>query len=279
MLAALAAAAIGCLVPFAPQVLALAERHRAAHSGPQADPTAPPDWDRHGTFLTAAGAYPAVVRLIDSGGRPFCTGSVVHSPGGDLVMTAAHCVYGGGYHNAATVVPGATGTTGGYGSWRVDRVWVDPRYTGPHDTRFDYAFLRVARPDGRRIEDAVGANTLRVNAPFTLHDVTTTGYPDADSAGRQLTCTLETYRSAEHTAYREMHCGGYTAGVSGSPWILLGRGERTGALVGLIGGVNGGGPPDGSPHEDAISYSPYFTGAAQSLLEQAAKGVGGHPES
>ncbi len=280
--AALAALALLCLLPFAPRTPGPHGVHRAGGPpAPTGDPAPPDDWRRHGRFLPPAEAYPAVVRVVDGAGRPFCTGSVVRSPGGDIVMTAAHCVYGGGsYPHGADVLPDAAGTTARYGAWHVDRIWVDPRYTGGHDTRYDYAFLRVTRPDGRRIEDVVGADTLRVDAPFTLRRVTTTGYPDrADPGGLQLSCTLETYRSVAHPPDREMHCGGYTAGVSGSPWVLLRPGARTGELVGLIGGFNGGGPPDGSPHEDAISYSPYFTGAARALLDRAARGDGGHPES
>lgn len=279
VLTAVGALIVGCLIVLVPRTLDSADGSDAVpHGGTSSDPSPPDDWGRHGTFLSPADAYPAVVRLVSRDGRPFCTGSVVHSPGGDLVMTAAHCVYGdGSYTSGATVVPDHTGSAERYGSWRVDRIWVDPRYTGGHDERYDYAFLRVVQDAGRRIQDAVGANTLRVDEPFTLRGVTTTGYPDdGDPGGEQLTCTLETYRSAVHPADREMHCGGYTAGVSGSPWVLLAPGARTGFLIGLIGGFNGGGPPDGSPHEDAISYSPYFTGAALTLLGQAVKGVGGH---
>lgn len=275
--------AIACLVPFVPHVLqsAHAELHPARHpsGGPSATavPAPPDDWSRRGTFLGASGAYPSVVRVIGAEGEPFCSGGVVHSPGGDIVITAAHCVYAnGGYSTGLSVVPGMSGGKGSFGSWRVDRIWVDPRYTGSHDEAYDYAFLRVRQPGGRRIEDAAGADALRVDRPFELTGVTATGYPDTGNpGGRQLTCRLTTFRSRAHQEYREMHCGGYTAGVSGGPWVVLGPGGRTGDLVGVIGGFNGGGPPDGDPHEDAISYSPYFTDATRALLARAADGDGG----
>ena len=71
-----------------------------------------------------------------------------------------------------------------YGSWRVDRVWIDPRYTERHDERYDYAFLRVSRSGGRRIESAAGADTLRVGRPFHLSGVTATGYPESGDRRR-----------------------------------------------------------------------------------------------
>ena len=266
------------LVGSGPRTLSTAGEHAAASRVP-ADPAPPPDWRRHGTFLTAGRSDPAVVRLLAPGGAPFCSGAVVHSPRGDLVMTAAHCVRAAGHYAAGTtVVPGLSGLSRPFGGWRVDRVWIDPRYTArSRDERYDYAFLRVSRPDGRSMESAAGADTLAVDLPFTLRAVTVTGYPESGNpGGRQLTCALETYRSAAHRAYREMHCGGYTAGVSGGPWVLAAPGARTGRLVGLIGGFNGGGPPDGTPHEDAISYSPYFDGATRALYDAAVAGDGGH---
>ncbi len=277
--AAVAALALLGLLLAAPHGLARAKgghRHlpRPAHApGPSR-----PDWHREGTFLSAARAYRSVVRLTGRDGTPFCSGAVVHSPGGDLVITAAHCVHADhSYSTGLSVLPGATGDSGPFGGWRVGRIWVDPRYTDDHDERYDYAFLRVARPDGRRIEDAAGADTLRTDQPFDLPDVTATGYPDlGDPGGRQLTCTMATSQATAHPGYREMTCGGYTAGVSGGPWVLLAPGAATGDLVGVIGGFNGGGPPDGTPHADAISYSPYFTEATRALFDQAVRGDGGH---
>ncbi len=257
-----------------------------AEGGPAPQParssSAPPAGRRsHGTFLTASQARPAVVRLLSANGSPFCSGGVVHSPGGDLVVTAAHCVWAdGSYSRGTTVVPGSSGASRPYGTWRVDRVWIDPRYTDRGHEDYDYAFLRVVRDDGRSVESAAGADSLSVDRPFALSGVTVTGYPGSgDPGGRQLTCTTGTHRSAGHPRFREMLCGGYTAGVSGAPWVLPAPGTRTGALVGVIGGFNGGGPPDGTPHEDAISYSPYFDASTVTLLHRAESGTGGHAEA
>jgi V8-like Glu-specific endopeptidase len=271
------ALAVAGLIQYAPsEGLALAEsRHHVA------DAARPPtDWNKKGTYLSAAQAYPSVVRLLASDGSPFCSGSVVHSPGADIVITAAHCVYSSGTWNTGiSVSPDTTGGQNQHGTWNVDRIWVDPRYT-QGDERYDYAFLRVSRSGGPDIEDAVGGNTLTVNEPFHLGGVTTTGYPDSNNPGdQQITCTMDTYQSSAHDQYREMHCGGYYAGVSGGPWVLLKPGAKTGALIGIVGGYNEGGPPDDDPHADAISYSPYFTDDTISLYQQAVDDSGGQDAS
>jgi hypothetical protein len=271
------AAAIGALcavalVPYAPDVPALAERGKHPLAVQQPD-----QWNKQGSYLPASQAYPSVVRILDGDGSPSCSGSVVHSPGGDLVITAAHCVYSqGSYTTGLSVAPDTSDGKSPHGTWDVDRIWVDPHYAKDGDETYDYAFLRVSRSGGPAIEAAVGANTLAVNQPFHLRGVTTTGYPDTENPDdRQLTCTLETFQSGAHDQYREARCGGYFDGVSGGPWVLLKPGARTGTLVGVIGGWNNGGPDDGTPHADAISYSPYFTDATKALYEAAMDGESG----
>ena len=46
-----------------------------------------------------------------------CTASVVHSPGGDTLMTAAHCVVGSGV--GMVFVPGQRGAQTPFGRWIV----------------------------------------------------------------------------------------------------------------------------------------------------------------
>lgn len=274
ILAVVGALGTGALVEYAPHVLALTAKHGTVRPGTVRPPD---DWSKKGRFLTAAEAYPSVVRVLDGDGSPYCSGTVVHSPEADLVITAAHCVYiDGTFQTGLTVAPGTSDGHNPYGTWNVDRIWVDPRYTKGGDERYDYAFLRVSRPGGPEIEDAVGANTLAVDQPFHLTGLTTTGYPDTDNPDdRQLTCALDSYQSPAHTQYREIRCGGYFAGVSGSPWVRLKPGARTGTLIGIIGGWNGGGPKDDDPHQDAISYSPYFDAATKALYQKAVRDDGG----
>lgn len=63
-----------------------------------------------------------------------CTGSVVHSTGGDLVLTAAHCVSG---RSQATFVPGLTDDAAPTDLWKVDQFYFDPRWIAIKDPRAD----------------------------------------------------------------------------------------------------------------------------------------------
>src|SRR6266513_1461073 len=56
-------------------------------------------------------------------GPHFCTASVVDSPAGDLVMTAAHCV--SGKPGTIDFVPGYDQGSTPYGGWTVTKIYVD----------------------------------------------------------------------------------------------------------------------------------------------------------
>src|SRR5712691_350845 len=82
--------------------------------------------------LSASGqaftGVPAVGALFPLGGKHFCTASIVHSPAGDLAVTAAHCVSS---HGAAMVfIPGFHDGQAPYGTWQVTRVYTDPAWAG-----------------------------------------------------------------------------------------------------------------------------------------------------
>jgi hypothetical protein len=201
----------------------------------------------------------------------YCTASVVHSPGRDLILTAAHCQPG----SAMGFVPQYRAKVGAerqpYGIWAVGRVFTDPRWAPDDDTASDYdvAFARV-RPDphGRRIEDATGANRLG-RTPGYRNRVTVAGYPrlGSDPADRAVICTAATERLGERHQLR-LICGGLSSGTSGSPWLLADgtpAGTGTGTVIGLIGGLDGGGP------DDRTSYSPLFSDAVLALYRAAAR--------
>jgi V8-like Glu-specific endopeptidase len=197
----------------------------------------------------------------------YCTASVVHSPGHDLILTAAHCEPG----SDIGFVPQYRAGSGRqpYGIWAVDEVFTDPRWAPDDDAASDYdvAFAKV-RPDphGRRVEDATGANRL-ARTPGYRNRVTVVGYPRLgdDPADRAVTCTTTTERLGERHQLR-LTCGGFPGGTSGSPWLLAdGARGRTGTVIGLIGGLDGGGP------DDRISYSPLFSDAVLALYRTATR--------
>jgi hypothetical protein len=198
--------------------------------------------------------YPSVLGLFAALRLPhFCTASVVHSTGHDLVITAAHCVYGTG--PTIEFAPGYDDGATPYGVWTVRRLYVDPAWRASRDPRHDVAILEVAPRAGRKIEDVVGANPLGTPQPGA--DVTVLGYR-LGSGGRPLTCTNALY---ETDGYPSIDCTGFTDGTSGGPWL------QDGSVVGVIGGLEQGGCAD-------AEYSTPFGADTATLLHRAESGTG-----
>ena len=183
----------------------------------------------------------------------YCTAGVVHSSTRDLIITAAHCVYGNGL--GIEFAPGYSAGQTPFGTWSVIAAYIDPAWTEHHDPRHDVAILRVAHKKGRAIEDVVGAHVLGT-APAPGTPVTTTGY----AVGRNdepITCTARSYLT---DGYPSIDCPGFVNGTSGGPWISGGE------LVGVIGGLDEGGCTP------ATSYSSPFGDATMQLLQRAEAG-------
>ncbi|MFE7114969.1 trypsin-like serine peptidase [Streptomyces sp. NPDC057654] len=184
-----------------------------------------------------------------------CTASVVHSPKGNLLVTAGHCSLGDQAAFAPDYQKGAERQP--YGVWAVDRTFTDPRRDDYGDgSDLDFAFATVKKnADGKQIESVTGANVLS-RTPGYDNRVTVIGYPDSDDdpADRAIRCTAMTSRLKDYRQLR-MECDGFYSGTSGSPWLAhFNEKTKTGELVGVLGGLNGGGP-DGDD-ADKVSYSP-----------------------
>ncbi|MFC5907067.1 trypsin-like serine peptidase [Streptacidiphilus monticola] len=209
--------------------------------------------------LAPAGAAAARIGALFSGGDHFCTASVVDSPAGNLVITAAHCLSGGA--SGVSFAPGYRAGTAPYGSWPVTAVVVDDAWSQDEDEDHDVAFA-VLGPDsqGRSVQQVVGAEEFDAEtdpaAAAAAEPVSLTGYPDGDDD--PITCrNLVDHYSATQL---RIACTGYTDGTSGSPWLL---GDR---VVGVIGGFEqGGATPD-------VSYSVRFGTDAAVLYAQAVTG-------
>ncbi|WP_370149504.1 serine protease [Streptacidiphilus sp. EB129] len=183
----------------------------------------------------------------------YCTASVVHSPGRDMILLAAHCRPGRwmafvpGYRSGAKTQP--------YGVWSVQSVYTDSHFSGTGSgTDYDYAFAKVSKDRwGRQIENVTGGNTL-TRTPSYYNWAGVTGYPKASAlpADRAITCWNHT---AKVPGYSQMSflCTGYYGGTSGSPFLIhLDNRTNTGQVIGLIGGLDAGGP------NSWTSYSPIF---------------------
>jgi hypothetical protein len=141
--------------------------------------------------LTGPLFFPSVLGLGPRLGLPhYCTASVVHSTGHDLIITATHCVLDG--TSAATeFAPGFHDGVSPHGVWAVRQVYVDQAWRTSQDPQHDVAILRVAPHGDREIEDVTGASELGP-APAAHTAVAVTGYV-AGSAGTALRCTTRTY--------------------------------------------------------------------------------------
>ncbi|MFE2285533.1 trypsin-like serine peptidase [Streptomyces sp. NPDC059443] len=200
-----------------------------------------------------------------------CTGTVIESPQGNLIITAAHCAIQAG---RSLFVPGYNRTKSAaeqpYGTWQVDRTWVDSRYYAANDrdgdggTDYDVMFVRV-KPDraGRSAASVTGAHRLARTPDYENDEITLIGYPwsSKDPEDRAVRCTVPTTRLPGHDQL-QVTCDGYASGVSGGPWLRNFDGTK-GEVIGVIGGLQRGGPTD------QISYSPFIGNAAFELFDRA----------
>ncbi|MEU6231220.1 trypsin-like peptidase domain-containing protein [Streptomyces sp. NPDC047042] len=218
---------------------------------------------------SAASGGPAVPRsarvgaLFSGGlaGGHFCTASVVRSRGRDLILTAAHCLSGGGDGGGASgvvFVPGYRGGRAPYGVWRVTKAFVPGAWRERADEDSDFAFAVVASDSaskgGRELEDVVGANAFAAGRVTGASAVVVTGYPNVLDA--PLSCTNRP--TAHSRTQQRIECPHFTDGTSGSPWV-----DVEGDVVGVLGGFEQGGATDD------VSYSAVLGSAAADLYREA----------
>ncbi|WP_158890952.1 trypsin-like serine peptidase [Amycolatopsis anabasis] len=188
-------------------------------------------------------------------GEHYCTGSVVDSPAGNLIVTAAHCLDSSAAEDIA-FVPGYHNGMAPYGIWTASQVIVDPRWSAAADPDFDIGFVVVGQAGNPRpIEAVTGANRLATGRGF-VNDVTLTGYPD--DTDTPLIAHGRTTAADDHQI--KVDSPGFEDGTSGSPWVLPGE---PGTVIGVVGGYQlGGDEPD-------ISYSTYFDDEIANLYRLA----------
>jgi hypothetical protein len=209
--------------------------HAGASAGASARAAAPVPTATMVTSIARVGAlfFPSVLGSSLLFGLPHdCSGSVVHSPGHDLVLTAAHCLAGSGV--GYDFVPGYHDRLAPYGVWSAQRVYVNASWVAHQDPQHDYAFLVMApeKFEGarRNIEDVTGAYRLG-SAPPPGSPVTVDAYL-AGVGDRPITCTNDVYDTG---GFPSFDCAGYANGTSGGPWL------SGSSLVGAIGGLHQGG--------------------------------------
>lgn len=192
-----------------------------------------------------------------------CTASVVDTPTGNVIVTAAHCVTGTGI--GTVFAPGYDAGATPYGSWIVTGTYVATGWLANQDPQDDYAFLTVAPSTTNvataPVQSVVGGVALGL-APVSGATVTITGYATGSDDAPILCTTQVTFTDG----YPSFTCGSYPGGTSGGPWM-----ETTAAgsvqLVGVIGGLNQGGCTN------ETSYSALFTPTIKALLQRAISGL------
>ncbi len=194
--------------------------------------------------------------------RHFCSASVVHSPDGDLVITAAHCVTG--VSGRIAFVPGYDNGPPPYGVWTITRVYVDRAWKASADPDDDVAFLRVIQPDpGVPVEDVTGAERLGIGTPPARTQVEVIGYPN--SSNQPIICQNRLSRPMKNQL--EFDCGGYTDGTSGGPFLArVSQKTGQGTVIGVIGGYEQGG------NTPQVSYSAVFGQNVAALYRTAVAG-------
>lgn len=251
----------------------------------QGDDDPPPRPATAGTpTATTFTGIPTVGALFLDGadGNHNCTGSVIRSDTGDLVLTAAHCVAGSG--TGMQFVPMYHDGIAPYGAWNVTAVYADPAWITDQRPQSDFALLRLAPQlrGGRlvTIQDVVGGNTLDFSGG-PGERVQLVGYP-AGIDDKPVTCVGTTY---DQQGFLGFDCHGFAPGTSGAPWLvpppIPGTGVRgapagtsvpgvsglpapTGLEVtGIIGGLHQGGC------DESISYSPSFGVSLQLVYQRA----------
>jgi V8-like Glu-specific endopeptidase len=207
---------------------------------------------------------PTVGALFFTTGKKahFCTASVVDSRVGDIVLTAAHCVYSGSYVTHVVYVPEWHKGVSPYGAWPVKSITVAAGWIKSRNIDLDFAFLAVAPPSGksRTIQSVTGGLTLGVDRPYS-EQIHVIGYNDTDS--QPILC--DTTSSKFDSTQIEFYCNKYWDGTSGGPWIVNYNSKTgTGLVIGDIGGYEQGGD---HPY---LSYSDYYGSAIRSLYDSVA---------
>jgi hypothetical protein len=193
----------------------------------------------------------AVGVLLLQGQHPFCTASIVNSPRGNLIITAAHCL---GRKLASTLMfaPYYDDESAPLGEWQVTGQVFPPGWFHG-DVNQDFAFL-IVRGD---VQARAGAESLGFSLPVPA-SVRVEAY---SLVGRLTICERRPGVIAVAGQHQlSFACPGYAKASSGGPFLTdIDQQSGLGTIVGVIGGYQHGGSTS------SMSYSSPFGGVLHKL--------------
>lgn len=162
-----------------------------------------------------------------------CTGTVINSDSGLIVLTAAHCIFDDetrDWYDRIRFAPGYERGDAPHGLWEAEEWWVPEQYLeantrwldGADDDGwmgFDFGFIRFVPLDGRTLEDAVGGQGVSFTAE--TNGVVIAGYPGNDPFDSEVL----RYCTEDRLNYGAGGDANYGAGcrmgdgASGSAWV------------------------------------------------------------
>ena len=144
----------------------------------------------------------------------FCSASVVNSFTLNVILTAAHCVYGSSFATNIEFVPRYHSGQQPFGAWPVQTITVARGWQRSHDQDLDFAFLTVAPPPGshKPIQLVTGGLWLGINLGYA-HPVEVIGYNNAGNA--PIKCASASFKYERDQM--KFFCLNYQDGTSGGP--------------------------------------------------------------
>jgi V8-like Glu-specific endopeptidase len=187
-----------------------------------------------------------------------CSAGTVNTPNGDMVVTAAHCVYANfSFMQDWIYVPAYYNGPGIWGTWFASNMAVTASWKFNANPNDDFAIVNVApASNGLSLVNTTGGNGLVTDQAYT-QNVVIWGYPGSYNDG--LTpeyCTSSTFQSGSLVG---APCN-LSQGASGGPWLTS------------FNGTTGLGYEFGETSTENTSftdnYSPYFGSDFISLYGQ-----------
>ena len=228
---------------------------RDYESGPVLNPTAPGTRTHGRVFFSVPG-----------GGDAACSGTAIRSNRRSLVLTAGHCVHGGGHQGDwfknYFFVPAYQNGAAPFGAWQGTRLYSSPIWVEFGDPTGDIAVVMTKPNQSGKLQSVVGARGVGFGRE-PAQRYTAFGYPanreDGFDGERQRYCR------SDFSGRDPVSGGGYgprtisincdmTQGASGGGWITK---------KSIIASLTSYGYPD----LDDVVYGPYFGSLARELYE------------